>query len=104
MTGTGTLSSGARRFYGVQTEAFRWRLDGKVANITSTGRSGRTADLRVLRGAARHLPRSRHAEVSRPWSSPGAAISARGDVHEIIGPLVERRRVGDMGGLLPSPA
>src|SRR5215207_4852049 len=82
---------------------FVWRLDGKVATIT-LDRPERKNPLTLesyaeLRDTFRDLV---YAEGVKSVVITGAGenFCSGGDVHEIIGPLVEMQRQGDMSGLL----
>jgi enoyl-CoA hydratase/carnithine racemase len=104
MTGTG------QRFHPMPVDFkaftpkhFGWRLDGKVATIT-LDRPERKNPLTFesygeLRDTFRGLA---HADGVKTVVITGAGgnFCSGGDVHEIIGPLVERQRAGDVGGLL----
>jgi enoyl-CoA hydratase/carnithine racemase len=86
-----------------QARHFLWRLDGKVATIT-LNRPERKNPLTLesyaeLRDTFRNLV---HAETIKAVVMTGAGgnFCSGGDVHEIIGPLVEMQRSGDMAGLL----
>ena len=74
---------------------FRWQADadGKVATITlDRPETQESADVRLLRRAARPVPRPRLRERREvPSSSTGAGgnFCSGGDVHEIIGPLTK---------------
>jgi enoyl-CoA hydratase/carnithine racemase len=82
---------------------FRWRLDGKVATIT-LDRPERKNPLTLesyaeLRDTFRDLV---YAEGIKSIVITGAGgnFCSGGDVHEIIGPLVDMQRKDDMPGLL----
>ncbi|MCW5750047.1 MAG: enoyl-CoA hydratase family protein [Alphaproteobacteria bacterium] len=82
---------------------FQWRLEGKVATIT-LDRPERKNPLTFesyaeLRDAFRNLA---YADAVKAVVITGAGgnFCSGGDVHEIIGPLVEMQRAGDMDGLL----
>jgi len=82
---------------------FLWRLDGKVAIIT-LNRPERKNPLTLesyaeLRDTFRHLV---YADTVKTVVIAGAGgnFCSGGDVHEIIGPLVEMQRRDDMAGLL----
>jgi enoyl-CoA hydratase/carnithine racemase len=82
---------------------FLWRLDGKVATIT-LNRPERKNPLTLesyaeLRDTFRNLV---YADTIKAVvvSGAGGNFCSGGDVHEIIGPLVEMQRNGDMAGLL----
>jgi len=82
---------------------FLWRLDGKVATIT-LNRPERKNPLTLesyaeLRDTFRNLL---YADTIKAVVVTGAGgnFCSGGDVHEIIGPLVEMQRNGDMAGLL----
>jgi enoyl-CoA hydratase/carnithine racemase len=82
---------------------FVWRLDGRVATIT-LNRPERNNPLTLesygeLRDTFRDLV---YADGIKSIAITGAGgnFCSGGDVHEIIGPLVEMQRKGDMTGLL----
>jgi enoyl-CoA hydratase/carnithine racemase len=82
---------------------FLWQCDGKVATIT-LNRPERKNPLTLesyaeLRDTFRDLV---YADDIRSVVIAGAGgnFCSGGDVHEIIGPLVEMQRKGDMGGLI----
>ena len=91
-------------FANYKPKHFLWSVDGKVATITlEPAGAQEPADVRILCRAARHVPRS----ASMPRTSRAIVITGAGgnfcsggDVHEIIGPLVEMQRKDDMAGLL----
>jgi enoyl-CoA hydratase/carnithine racemase len=82
---------------------FLWQLDGKVATVT-LNRPERKNPLTLesyaeLRDTFRNLV---YADAVRSVVITGAGgnFCSGGDVHEIIGPLVDMQRKGDMAGLL----
>jgi enoyl-CoA hydratase/carnithine racemase len=82
---------------------FLWQLDGKVATIT-LNRPERKNPLTLesygeLRDTFRDLIYA-EAVKSVVITGAGGNFCSGGDVHEIIGPLVEMQRNGDMAGLL----
>jgi enoyl-CoA hydratase/carnithine racemase len=82
---------------------FGWRLDGKVATIT-LDRPERKNPLTFesygeLRDTFRDLVYA-GAIKAVVIAGAGGNFCSGGDVHEIIGPLVEMRRKGDTAGLL----
>ena len=86
-----------------QPKHFGWQLDGKVATIT-LNRPERKNPLSLesyseLRETFRALP---YADEIKTVVITGAGgnFCSGGDVHEIIGPLVQMQESGDMGGLL----
>ena len=86
-----------------RAQHFLWRLDGKVATIT-LNRPERKNPLTLesyaeLRDTFRNLL---YADAIKAVVVAGAGgnFCSGGDVHEIIGPLVEMQRNGDMAGLL----
>jgi len=86
-----------------RAQHFLWRLDGKVATIT-LNRPERKNPLTLesyaeLRDTFRNLL---YADTIKAVVVAGAGgnFCSGGDVHEIIGPLVEMQRNGDMAGLL----
>jgi enoyl-CoA hydratase/carnithine racemase len=117
-TSKGTGTSGAtqapgetaRRFRpaGVDFASFRpqhfnWQLEGKVATVT-LNRPERKNPLTLesyaeLRDTFRGLVYA-DAVKSVVIAGAGGNFCSGGDVHEIIGPLVEMQRKGDMTGLL----
>jgi enoyl-CoA hydratase/carnithine racemase len=104
------MSETARRFHPARLDFanfspkhFMWRLDGKVATIT-LNRPERKNPLTLesyaeLRDTFRNLV---YADAVKAVVIAGAGgnFCSGGDVHEIIGPLVEMQRKGDMAGLL----
>ena len=90
-------------FSSFQPQHFRWDRDGKVATIT-LNRPERKNPLTLesyaeLRDTFRNLV---YAEDIKTVVVTGAGgnFCSGGDVHEIIGPLVEMQRQGDMAGLI----
>ncbi len=90
-------------FSGFKPKHFHWSLDGKVATIT-LNRPERKNPLTLesyaeLRDTFRDLV---YADAVKTVVVTGAGgnFCSGGDVHEIIGPLVDMQRRGDMGGLL----
>ena len=90
-------------FSNFQPQHFRWDRDGKVAIIT-LNRPERKNPLTLesyaeLRDTFRDLV---YAEDIKTVVVTGAGgnFCSGGDVHEIIGPLVEMQRQGDMAGLI----
>jgi len=86
-----------------QAKHFLWQLDGKVATIT-LNRPERKNPLTLesyaeLRDTFRDLV---YADAVKTIVVTGAGgnFCSGGDVHEIIGPLVEMQRKDDMAGLL----
>jgi enoyl-CoA hydratase/carnithine racemase len=82
---------------------FLWQLDGKVASIT-LNRPERKNPLTLesyaeLRDTFRDLVYADGVKAVLVTGAGGNFCSG-GDVHEIIGPLVEMQRNGDMAGLL----
>src|SRR6185436_10744837 len=82
---------------------FLWKLDGKIATIT-LNRPERKNPLTFesyaeLRDTFRALTYSREVKVV-VITGAGGNFCSGGDVHEIIGPLIEMQRAGDMPGLL----
>jgi len=82
---------------------FLWRLDGKVATITLNRPERKNpltlesyAELRETFRALLYADPVRAVVVT----GAGGNFCSGGDVHEIIGPLVEMQRNGDMAGLL----
>lgn len=90
-------------FGNYKPEHFLWQLDGKVATIT-LNRPDRKNPLTLesygeLRDAFRNLVYADDVK-SVVITGAGGNFCSGGDVHEIIGPLVELQRKGDMSGLL----
>ena len=90
-------------FASLKPRHFLWQLDGKVATIT-LDRPDRKNPLTLesyaeLRDTFRDLV---YADAVKTVVITGAGgnFCSGGDVHEIIGPLVEMQRRGDMAGLL----
>ena len=87
-----------------QAQHFLWQVDGKVATITLNRPERKNPlTLEFLRRTARPVPRSRLRQggQDRRWvTGAGGNFCSGGDVHEIIGPLVEMQRADDMAGLL----
>ena len=86
-----------------QARHFLWRVDGKVATVT-LNRPERKNPLTLesyaeLRDTFRNLV---YADAIKTVVITGAGgnFCSGGDVHEIIGPLVEMQRQDDMAGLL----
>ena len=82
---------------------FGWQLDGDVATVT-LNRPERKNPLTFdsyaeLRDTFRNLTYARNVKAVVVTGAGGNFCSG-GDVHEIIGPLVEMQEAGDMGGLL----
>jgi enoyl-CoA hydratase/carnithine racemase len=82
---------------------FRWDRDGKVATIT-LNRPERKNPLTLesyaeLRDTFRDLAYADDIKIVVVTGAGGNFCSG-GDVHEIIGPLVEMQRQGDMAGLI----
>ncbi len=100
----------ARRFHPARVDFaklkpkhFLWQLDGKVATIT-LNRPERKNPLTLesyaeLRDTFRDLTYA-DAVKTIVLTGAGGNFCSGGDVHEIIGPLVEMQRKGDMAGLL----
>jgi enoyl-CoA hydratase/carnithine racemase len=90
-------------FRDFRPQHFKWSLDGKVATIT-LDRPDRKNPLTFesyaeLRDTFRALTFADNVKAVVITGSGGNFCSG-GDVHEIIGPLVEMKRAGDMTGLL----
>ena len=82
---------------------FGWQLAGKVATVT-LNRPERKNPLTLdsyaeLRDMFRNLVYAKEVKTVVVTGAGGNFCSG-GDVHEIIGPLVEMQRKGDMAGLL----
>ena len=104
------MSQTASRFHpaGIDFAAFKpqhfgWQLDGKVATIT-LNRPERKNPLTFesyaeLRDTFHHLAQADQVKTI-VITGAGGNFCSGGDVHEIIGPLVEMQRNGDMAGLL----
>jgi enoyl-CoA hydratase/carnithine racemase len=107
---TGSQAATAQRFRpagldfaGFAPRHFLWHLDGKVATVT-LNRPERKNPLTLesyaeLRDTFRNLVYA-DAVKSVVITGAGGNFCSGGDVHEIIGPLVEMQRKGDMAGLL----
>jgi len=90
-------------FASLQPRHFRWQLDGQVATVT-LDRPERKNPLTLesyaeLRDTFRDLVYAGHVK-SVVITGAGGNFCSGGDVHEIIGPLVEMQRNGDMAGLI----
>jgi enoyl-CoA hydratase/carnithine racemase len=102
MTGTQASAAGVD-FATFAPKHFSWRLDGKVATVTLDRAERKNpltfASYAELRDTFRALA---HAQDVKAIVITGAGgnFCSGGDVHEIIGPLIELQRAGDMGGLL----
>ena len=86
-----------------QAQHFLWRVDGKIATIT-LNRPERKNPLTLesyaeLRDTFRNLVYADSIKVV-VITGAGGNFCSGGDVHEIIGPLVEMQRSDDMAGLL----
>jgi enoyl-CoA hydratase/carnithine racemase len=104
------MTDTAKRFHPPRTDFanfkaghFLWQLDGKVATIT-LNRPDRKNPLTIesyaeLRDTFRDLVYADNVKAV-VLTGAGGNFCSGGDVHEIIGPLVEMQRAGDMGGLL----
>lgn len=86
-----------------QSVHFKWEVDGKVATITLNRPERKNpltfesyAELRDLFRALNYSKTIKSVVVA----GAGGNFCSGGDVHEIIGPLVELQRAGDMAGLL----
>src|SRR6202047_1715200 len=82
---------------------FGWRRHGKVATITLERPERKNpltfASYAELRDTFRALAHAREVKAV-VITGAGGNFCSGGDVHEIIGPLIELQRAGDMGGLL----
>ncbi|HEY4775525.1 MAG TPA: enoyl-CoA hydratase family protein [Xanthobacteraceae bacterium] len=90
-------------FANFKPQHFLWQLDGKVATVT-LNRPERKNPLTFesyaeLRDTFRDLVYADGVK-SVVVTGAGGNFCSGGDVHEIIGPLVEMQRGGDMSGLL----
>ena len=90
-------------FTNFKAKHFLWQLDGKVATVT-LNRPERKNPLTLesyaeLRDTFRDLVYADNVKTV-VITGAGGNFCSGGDVHEIIGPLVEMQRKGDMGGLL----
>jgi enoyl-CoA hydratase/carnithine racemase len=90
-------------FSSFEPRHFRWQLDGKVATVT-LNRPERKNPLTLesygeLRDTFRDLVYADGVK-SVVIAGAGGNFCSGGDVHEIIGPLVEMQRQDDMPGLL----
>ena len=86
-----------------QPRHFGWQLDGKVATVT-LNRPERKNPLTFesyaeLRDTFRNLTYAQEVKAV-VVAGAGGNFCSGGDVHEIIGPLVQMQEAGDMGGLL----
>jgi enoyl-CoA hydratase/carnithine racemase len=104
-TGAGNTESRSPRvdFSDFAPRHFRWQLDGRVATIT-LDRPERKNPLTLesyaeLRDAFRDLVYAEGVK-SIVLTGAGGNFCSGGDVHEIIGPLVDMQRRDDMPGLL----
>jgi enoyl-CoA hydratase/carnithine racemase len=102
MTGTHASATGGD-FTAFAPRHFGWRLDGKVATITLDRPERKNpltfASYAELRDTFRALARATDVKAV-VITGAGGNFCSGGDVHEIIGPLIELQRAGDMGGLL----
>jgi len=90
-------------FANLQPKHFLWTVEGKVATVT-LNRPERKNPLTLesyseLRDMFRDLVYADHIKTI-VMTGAGGNFCSGGDVHEIIGPLVEMQRRGDMAGLL----
>lgn len=90
-------------FRNFKPKHFKWQCDGKVATVT-LDRPERKNPLTLesyaeLRDAFRNLAYTDDV-TNVVITGAGENFCSGGDVHEIIGPLVEMQRRGDMTGLL----
>jgi enoyl-CoA hydratase/carnithine racemase len=90
-------------FSNFKPQHFLWQLDGKVATIT-LNRPDRKNPLTLesyaeLRDTFRNLVYADRVKTV-VITGAGGNFCSGGDVHEIIGPLVEMQRHGDMLGLI----
>jgi len=86
-----------------QARHFRWQRDGKVATVTLDHPERKNPLTLESYGELRDLFRDLvYADAIKTVVVTGAGgnFCSGGDVHEIIGPLVEMQRAGDMAGLL----
>src|ERR1043166_3908969 len=102
MIGTQASAAGAD-FAAFAPKHFGWRLDGKVATITLDRPERKNpltfASYAELRDTFRALAHAREVKAI-VITGAGGNFCSGGDVHEIIGPLIELQRASDMGGLL----
>jgi enoyl-CoA hydratase/carnithine racemase len=102
MTGTQGPAAGVD-FAAFAPTHFGWRLDRKVATITLDRPERKNpltfASYAELRDTFRALADAGQVKTVVITGSGGNFCSG-GDVHEIIGPLIELQRAGDMGALL----
>ena len=82
---------------------FGWAVDGKVATVALNRPERKNpltfaayAELRDAFPALRHVQAVKAVVIT----GAGGNFCSRGDVHEIIGPLVRMQDAGDMQGLL----
>ncbi|OGA22165.1 MAG: enoyl-CoA hydratase [Betaproteobacteria bacterium RIFCSPLOWO2_02_FULL_65_24] len=90
-------------FANFKPQHFAWKLEGKVATVT-LNRPERKNPLTLesyaeLRDAFRNLTYADNVKAVVVTGAGGNFCSG-GDVHDIIGPLVQMQDAGDMGGLL----
>jgi enoyl-CoA hydratase/carnithine racemase len=103
MRGTKPLDPARVDFTTLVPKHFGWRLDRKVATVTLDRPERKNpltfASYAELRDTFRALA---HADAVKAVVIAGAGgnFCSGGDVHEIIGPLVELQRAGDTAGLL----
>jgi enoyl-CoA hydratase/carnithine racemase len=86
-----------------QPQHFRWQLDGKVGTVTLNRPECKNPLTLESYGELRDTFRDLvYADTIRSVVITGAGgnFCSGGDVHEIIGPLVEMQRKGDAAGLL----
>lgn len=95
--------SGRVDFSAFQPRHFKWSLDDGVATITLNRPERKNpltldsyAELRDTFNELKFAPEVKIIVVT----GAGGNFCSGGDVHEIIGPLIEMQRAGDMGGLL----
>jgi len=101
---TGTQASAASvDFAAFAPKHFGWRLDGKVATITLDRPERQNpltfASYAELRDTFRALAYAKDVKAV-VITGAGSNFCSGGDVHEIIGPLVELQRADDTAGLL----
>src|SRR5207342_2765523 len=90
-------------FSNFKPKHFLWKVEGKVATIT-LNRPERKNPLTFesyaeLRDTFRNLTYAQEVKAI-VITGAGGNFCSGGDVHEIIGPLVQMQDAGDMGGLL----
>jgi enoyl-CoA hydratase/carnithine racemase len=103
MSGTKPFDPARVDFAAFAPKHFGWRLDRKVATVTLDRPERKNpltfASYAELRDTFRNLANA-DAVKAVVVTGAGGNFCSGGDVHEIIGPLVELQRAGDTAGLL----